>query len=121
MKNAKQVVENILKLQGCKTPYKEGHYSLVLCPCHDDHNPSLEVSINKNRIIVYCHAGCPTKNVIQYFRDAEIWPEGEGKAKLLATYTYKDRKGGKLFKILKYGDGNYYSKHYEAKESGAGV
>ena len=34
------------------------------CPVHDDHNPSLSISIGDDRrVLVHCHAGCPAEAV----------------------------------------------------------
>ncbi len=36
------------------------------CPAHDDHNPSLRVSVGEDgRILLYCFAGCSTEAIIQ--------------------------------------------------------
>ncbi len=110
MKNAKEVVQKIVELQDGK-PYKG--YWMVHCPCHDDKKPSLEVSFKGNNVRLFCHANCATKDVIKYFRKAGIWPERKVNAKLLHTYIYTDKKGKKLFRVEKYDDNKYYSKHYE--------
>ncbi len=37
----------------------------ALCPAHDDHNPSLSVRQGDDgKMLVKCHAGCPTKQVL---------------------------------------------------------
>ena len=37
-----------------------GTYGMARCPCHDNENPSLQISQNRNGsdVIVKCHAGC---------------------------------------------------------------
>jgi hypothetical protein len=37
---------------------------MALCPAHEDKNPSLSITDTGNKILVYCHAGCNQKNVI---------------------------------------------------------
>jgi hypothetical protein len=37
----------------------------ALCPAHDDHNPSLSITEGTDgRVLVKCHVGCPTEQVI---------------------------------------------------------
>jgi len=37
-----------------------------LCPAHDDKNPSLSITVaDSGKILLYCHAGCTTENVMQ--------------------------------------------------------
>ena len=52
-----------------KGPNSGGWYDAV-CPAHDDHNPSLGVKEADNGdLIVYCHAGCEFREVIDAIRD----------------------------------------------------
>ena len=38
----------------------------ILCPAHDDRTPSLRVSLgDDDRILLHCHAGCPTHEVLK--------------------------------------------------------
>ena len=40
-----------------------GQYA-ALCPAHDDHNPSLSVTANDDRILVHCFAGCGAEEIL---------------------------------------------------------
>ena len=40
-----------------------GPYS-GFCPCHHDRKPSLTVTEAADRVLVYCHAGCPTETIL---------------------------------------------------------
>ncbi|WP_019224181.1 DUF7146 domain-containing protein, partial [Bartonella rattimassiliensis] len=43
-----------------------GHYGLALCPAHDDKMPSLSIKNGHDgRLLLYCHAGCPFRKIIQ--------------------------------------------------------
>jgi hypothetical protein len=45
------------------------------CPSHNDHNPSLSVSVGEDgKALVYCHAGCEQKEVIAGLRRHGLWP-----------------------------------------------
>ena len=38
----------------------------ALCPAHDDREPSLSIKEGDDgRILLYCHAGCPTEGVLR--------------------------------------------------------
>ncbi len=38
----------------------------ALCPHHGDKEPSLSINVGDDgRILLYCHAGCPTEGVLQ--------------------------------------------------------
>jgi len=53
-----------------------GNGSFVsLCPIHDDTNPSLSITFKEGLInpLMYCHAGCSQKNLIQYMIDNNLW------------------------------------------------
>jgi hypothetical protein len=41
------------------------HRFTIRCPAHPDSNPSLSVSREQDRILLHCHAGCLTENVLQ--------------------------------------------------------
>ena len=54
------------------TPSKSGW--TALCPAHDDKQPSLSINEGADgRILIHCHAGCPTEIVLRtlgmVFRD----------------------------------------------------
>ena len=39
---------------------------MALCPAHNDKNPSLSIGYSKNegQILLHCHAGCKTEDVL---------------------------------------------------------
>lgn len=38
---------------------------VALCPAHDDHHPSLAIASGRNGcVLLKCHAGCDTQNVL---------------------------------------------------------
>ncbi len=38
----------------------------ALCPAHDDREPSLSIKEGDDgRVLLYCHAGCPTEGVLR--------------------------------------------------------
>src|SRR6516162_8385927 len=47
------------------------------CPAHDDHDPSLSISISKEgKTLVHCHAGCSQDHVIDALTELGVWNIG---------------------------------------------
>ncbi len=54
----------LLESHGC-APHKSASGYAAKCPAHEDHNPSLSVTTGTDgRILLRCHAGCPTDAII---------------------------------------------------------
>jgi hypothetical protein len=44
---------------------RSGSGWVARCPAHEDRSPSLSVREGgEGRVLVYCHAGCPTEDVV---------------------------------------------------------
>jgi len=74
---------------------QDGTYT-ALCPAHDDHRPSLSVSVGaEGRVLVHCHAGCATADVLRAvgLEVADLFP---GRSPPRAT----TRSGGRLYESL---------------------
>ena len=55
---------------------KHGSYWTARCPAHDDNSPSLSISQGDNgRILVRCHAGCDSRDVIAELDRRGLWSE----------------------------------------------
>lgn len=53
-----------------------GKYGTARCPAHDDHTPSLSVSVGiDDKILFHCFAGCSQEQVIDAFRSRRLWPD----------------------------------------------
>src|SRR5262245_48595178 len=53
---------------------RSGRGWLARCPAHDDHNPSLSISVgNDGRTLVHCHAGCSQDQVLTALKDRGLW------------------------------------------------
>lgn len=53
---------NVLdRLQGVR---RCGGQYQALCPAHDDTKPSLSIRLTDDRVLLHCHAGCDTKDVL---------------------------------------------------------
>ena len=48
---------------------------MACCPVHDDHNPSLSIEDGDGgEVLVHCHAGCSSEDVISKLHDLGLWP-----------------------------------------------
>jgi len=99
------------RLQGLK---QSGQGWLARCPAHDDQHQSLSVNIGDDgRILIKCHAGCDTSNVVSAlglsFRDlfperstAKAGTRKKPERRIVATYDYRDPEGKLLFQTVRF-------------------
>ncbi len=96
--------ETISEALGGK-PYREGF--IMLCPAHEDINPSLSVTQKGDKLLVHCHAGCRQDRVIEELKKRDLWPSPNGdrpqtqKPRIVATYDYHDAAGKLLFQVCR--------------------
>jgi 5S rRNA maturation endonuclease (ribonuclease M5) len=75
------------------------------CPAHEDHDPSLSISENGGKILICCHVGCKSQDILSalglkmtdLFQDA-----AQSKRRIAAVYAYLDEKGSVLFEVVRY-------------------
>lgn len=66
-------LEHIAKGLGKHT--RSGNGYSCLCPVHDDHTPSLSLSIGeKGNLLVYCFAGCSFEDILKEITDRNLLP-----------------------------------------------
>ena len=102
-------------LEGLKGVRRNGNGWKALCPAHDDHEPSLSVSVGRDgRALVNCFKGCPTEAVMDvlgltmadlyerrngsYTRNKEpttVWEIKDAQAVIQAEHVRFDRGDGK--------------------------
>ncbi len=80
---------------------------LTHCPAHTDSTPSLHVSDRNGKLLVRCHAGCSQGAVVTALRDRGLWPahrtsDREPRARIAATYPYRDEAGTLRFEVVRY-------------------
>lgn len=96
---------NLEQLDGFK---RTGSGWIARCPVHDDHNPSLSLTLKDDgTVLAHCHAGCDQAAVAEALglrgepRDHNEWtPRGDA----IATYSYCDEQGELLFQVLRTAD-----------------
>jgi hypothetical protein len=66
------------------------HRAQACCPAHDDHRPSLNITHIDGAVLIHCHAGCPTDDILTAI--------GWAKADLFDNHTGADYRypGGRL-------------------------
>lgn len=75
---------------------------LVRCPCHDDHRPSLHVTLTEDRWLLHCLAGCPFEDVCAHARlsPEDLGPEARRNvSEPTAVYLYIDEQSRPLFEV----------------------
>ena len=118
-------------LQGVKSS-GDGRWT-SLCPSHNDTNPSLGIRFNKQRIGLYCFAGCETRKVCEALNismaDLDLSSE-KPKHKTRTekfdrstpdvTYDYTDEQGKLVFQVCRYQLGGKRKTFLQRRPDGAG-
>ncbi|MGA2904476.1 MAG: hypothetical protein ABSD98_11630 [Candidatus Korobacteraceae bacterium] len=84
---------------------RSGKGWVAQCPAHDDSKPSLSLSESEGRVLLHCHAGCPSEAVVRalgidmsdLFTDTK-----QASPRIVATYRYEDENGKLLFEVVRY-------------------
>jgi putative DNA primase/helicase len=53
--------------------HRTGGQFLAKCPCHSDRSPSLAIREGQLGPLLFCHAGCSTRDVIDELRGRGLW------------------------------------------------
>lgn len=112
MADTKRTFDAMLgRLQEAK-PMANGWHR-ALCPCHDDHDASLNLTLSDDGAIVFkCHAGCEKTALLQWFglTWADLFPDkANGQpprpakpGRVVATYDYTDEAGALLYQATRH-------------------
>lgn len=83
-------VLDALELSGRRVQRRGPTQATAQCPAHEDRNPSLSLTAIEGQVLLHCHAGCQTDDVLAALnltrRDLFDDPRGE-------QYRYADRSG----------------------------
>lgn len=78
------------------------------CPAHKDRNPSLSINDGKDgRVLLKCHAGCPTEAILvgMGLRMSDLYPESSAKKERkpeTRSYDYQDANGNLLYRVTRF-------------------
>lgn len=77
------------------------------CPAHDDGTPSLSVTDGDGSVLVHCHAGCATEEVVAALglTMGDLFDRSNGHRQPVATWTYTDEAGEPLYRLNKFEPG----------------
>lgn len=74
----------------------------ILCPAHNDTNPSLSVSYDENsgKYLLYCHSGCSYGDILNALdlKEKDLYT----KKKVVKEYIYQDEQGKDCYKKVRY-------------------
>lgn len=86
-----------------------------ICPCHNDKQASLTVTEENDKILLYCHAGCSTKDILSSIglKEKDLFNNTKEKPKIIAEYVYRNEKEEPLYKVIKFEPKNFMQAKYE--------
>jgi hypothetical protein len=90
---------------------KSGASWIALCPAHADKNPSLSISEKDGKILLHCHAGCTTANVLASAGLTFADLNGVAPASIVAEYAYVDENSNELFQCVRYEPKTFKQRH----------
>lgn len=82
----------------------------VCCPAHDDRKASLSIKQGDKGVVLFCHAGCETRQIAaalgieikDLFDEPLIKPSSNGRKQIITTYDYRDASGKLLYQAVRY-------------------
>jgi hypothetical protein len=96
-------VIDALRARG-QTPSGNDRGWSACCPAHNDSTPSLSISNGNQGVVLHCHAGCSTDNIVAELglKMADLFdtPQSNG-SEIVATYDYTDERGDLLFQVVR--------------------
>lgn len=127
--NAETISKMQSALQGWR-PTGKGQYE-ARCPVHCDKHASLSVATKGDKIVVHCHAGCATDDVLAAIgmRMADVMPQkpkparnGSNRGKrTVATYDYRDADGTLLSQAVRFDPKGFAQRRADGKWTMQGV
>lgn len=95
---------------GCRTRGNGNGQHTAQCPAHEDRNPSLSVREQDGKVLLNCHVGCSTDQILEALAltmgDLFDRPAENGdqtlRRHIAATYDYTDADGEVLFQKIRY-------------------
>jgi hypothetical protein len=83
-------------------------HQMVKCPAHEDGTASLAIGRVAGIVMMNCHAGCSTEDVVAAVKlqMSDLFPESrsrrDGRPQIVATYDYRDEAGVILYQSVRF-------------------
>lgn len=107
-------------------PKRKGKEWVVVCPCHDDHKPSLGISEGQDGRALFkcpvCSAGFKEVVAATGMDVQSLFPEGSKPERLpdsrflVATYDYVNAAGEPYLRVQRYSDKQFFQSHWDGRE-----
>jgi 5S rRNA maturation endonuclease (ribonuclease M5) len=93
-----------LEGQGKRIKRLNPREAMVQCPAHEDRNPSLHVTDGGDKVLLYCHAGCPTKSILDAIGldDDDLFAEKGKTREETDHYDYLDAEGKLRLQVVRF-------------------
>jgi len=95
--------------QRCARPRRTRTGWQACCPAHEDRTPSLSITPQDEKVLLYCHAGCTAEAMVAALglamRDLFVTatrPSAPGRPRIVCTYPYHDADGQVVFEVVRY-------------------
>ena len=85
--------------------HKSGKEWIARCPAHEDHTPSLAITEENGKILLYDHGGqCTTEAICAAIgiTTRDLSTADKSRSSIAATYDYTDEAGTVLFQVVRY-------------------
>ena len=93
-------------------PKLNGQGWISRCPAHDDHTPSLSVSVgHTGQVLLHCHAGCDYPSIVAALGMAPSPPSNQ--REIVATYRYRDAVGTEVRQKIRYAPKDFRIRHQD--------
>ena len=108
----KYTIEEIVDLYDAEEVKQDEEWQ-ACCPAHDDDTPSLSISYKDSKILLYCHAGCPTDEVLAAngLTFANICSGGT-KTGVEDEYIYEDEQGNTIYRVIRWEGKEFSQSHW---------
>jgi len=108
---------SVLARFGSVMEASRGQYTAI-CPAHDDKKNSLSISLNEDKILLYCHAGCSVESVLSTasLSIADLFLSNHGQkqvpASIKAIYSYS-HNGVEQYQVVRMEPKSFRQRHKE--------
>jgi hypothetical protein len=95
---------------------RAGNSWLACCPAHEDHNPSLSIRQEGDRVLLKCHAHCTQDAIIDALREQGLWeprPVRVESGSSKTFYVYNDEQGQPLHRTERRANKEFRQQSYQ--------